>query len=416
MLGWCHPHHWEESPGKGEHHRTAMAHRILLLYNTPKAKRYFETLRDHLSGLDIRVRPLLASPSGPRLSALERARIAEYTMRRKRARLRLPSWRVRLLDRGHRAAAQGHYNWARRQIERLAPDAVGVWGGQAVDAHAARAAADDTGVGRYTFETGLLPQTTTCDPAGVNFDNSVPRDPAFYAAFSGAAPLPESLQQRPGRRPQSAVPLPGDYVFVPFQVHLDSQLLMYSPWIRDMGHMFTAISEAWRGTSLARRGIQLVFKRHPSCPETYPELRAATAREPGVIFAGGNTTEELIRGARGVITLNSTVGIDGLLMDRPVLALGRACYAVPGVADSARSVAEIARWLEAVASDRPPAAGHREAFLRYLARDYCIPDPHKAPGPEHFRAMERRLSDHTRLVPAHPAGEEGAPGGERHAS
>lgn len=392
-----------------------MAHRILLLYNTPKAKRYFETLRDNLAGLDIRCRPLLASPGGPRLGAMARARIAEYTMRRKRARLRIPAWRVRLLDRGHRAVAQGHYNWARRQIERLAPDAVGIWGGQAVDVRAARAAADDAGIGRYTFETGLLPKTTTCDPAGVNFDNSVPRDPDFYGGFSGEAPLPESLQQRPGRRPAAAAALPEDYVFVPFQVHLDSQLLLYSPWIRDMGHMFTAVTEAWR-TTLARRGIQLVFKMHPSCPETYPGLRAATAREPGVMFAGGNTTEELVRGARGVITLNSTVGIDGLLMGRPVLAMGRACYAIPGVADSARSVADIARWLEAVAGNSPPAAEHREAFLRYLARDYCIPDPHKAPGPDHFRAMERRLSDHTRLVPAHPTGEETAPKSERHAS
>ncbi|MFB6260723.1 MAG: hypothetical protein ABEJ96_08315 [Thiohalorhabdaceae bacterium] len=393
-----------------------MARRILLLYNTPKAKRYFEALRANLAGLDIRVRPLLASPTGPRLAAMERARIAEYTMRRKRARLRIPAWRLRLLDRGHRAAAQGHYNWARHQIERHTPDAVGVWGGQAVDVHAARAAADDAGVGRFTFETGLLPQTTTCDPAGVNFDNSVPRDPAFYAGFSGEAPLPASLQQRPARRPAAAVALPENYVFVPFQVHLDSQLLMYSPWIRDMGHMFTAITEAWRGTSLARRGVQLVFKRHPSCPETYPDLRAATAREPGVMFADGNTTEELIRGARGVITLNSTVGIDGLLMDRPVLTLGRACYAIPGVADSARGVACIARWLETVASDTPPPAEHREAFLRYLARDYCIPDPHKAPGPDHFRAMERRLSDHTRLVPAHPEGEPTATESGRDAS
>ena len=383
-----------------------MPRRILLLYNTPKAKRYFTALRDNLRGLDIQVRPLLVGRGGERLGAMPRARIAEYTTRRKRARYRIPAWRVRLYDRAHRAAAQAHYGWARREIARLRPDAVGVWGGQAVDARAALTAADDAGIDRYTFETGLLPKTTTCDPQGVNFANSVPRDPAFYARFAaesgGDAALPASLQQRPSRRPQEAVALPEDYVFVPFQVRLDSQLLMYSPWIRDMGHMFTAVTEAWRST-LAARGIQLVFKMHPTCPETYPALRAATARESGVMFANGNPTEELIRGARGVITLNSTVGIEGLLMDRPVLTLGRACYAIPGVAESARSVADIARWLAAVGAGTPPAAEHRHAFLHYLARDYCIPDPHKAPGPDHFRAIERRLSDASRLVPARDA-------------
>lgn len=385
--------------------------RILLLYNTPKARRYFAALRDHVSGLDIRTRPLLVRREGYPLAAVDRARIAEYTMRRKRFRYRIPPWRVRLLDRAHRLAAQAHYNWARRQIERFRPDALGVWAGQAVDVRAALRAADDLGLDRYTFETGLLPRTTTCDPRGVNFDSSVPRNPDFYAGFSGAGPLPEALDQRPGRRVEERVDLPGDYVFAPFQVRLDSQLLMYSPWIRDMPHLFTAVTEAWRQT-LARRGIQLVFKMHPSCPETYPQLRAVTASEPGVRFANGHSTEELIRGARGVITLNSTVGIEGLLLNRPVLTLGRACYAIPGVAASARSVSGIADWLEAVGAGEPPRAEHRGAFLHYLARDYCIPDSHKAPGPAHFRAIERRLSDAARLVPAHPAGEMASPGAE----
>ena len=156
-----------------------MSHKVLLLYNTPKAKRYFSALHDHVSGLDIHIRPLLARLSGPRLNPAQLGAIADYTMRRKHARYRIPPWRIRLLERAHRRAAQWHFNWAHAEIERIRPDAVGVWGGQAVDVRAALAACDIAGVPRYTFETGLLPNTTTCDPRGVNFDNSVPRDPSF---------------------------------------------------------------------------------------------------------------------------------------------------------------------------------------------------------------------------------------------
>ncbi len=386
-----------------------MPRRILLLYNTPKAKRYFEALRDHVAGYDIRVRPLLIAAGGARLAPERTAAIADYSVRRKYARYGMSAWRRRWWARTLARAGQYHYNWARRAIERDRPDAIGVWGGQAVDARAAIAAADDLGVARYTFETGLLPRTTTCDPFGVNYDNAVPRDPAFYEAYSGEGVLPSALQQRPSRRAHPTTALPDDYFFVPFQVHLDSQLLLYSPWIRDMVHLFTVVTEAWR-ERVGEQGPALVFKMHPSCRETYPELRAAAAREPGVTFADGNPTDELIRGARGVITLNSTVGVDALLLDRPVVTLGQACYTIPGVAEHARSVGAVGDWLAQVAAGQPPRAPLRLPFLHYLARDYCIPEPHKAPGPDHFAAMARRFSDARHCVPAH--GETAGAGGD----
>lgn len=375
-----------------------MLRRILLLYNTPKAKRYFAMLRDHVSGLDIRLAPLLMQRSRIWLDSAQITAIADYALRRQRVRYWIPEWRLRLLEGGYRRAAQWHFNWAHQRIERLNPDAVGVWGGRAVDARAALAAADAVGVPRFTFETGLLPGTTTCDPRGVNFDNSVPREPAFYERYQRRSPLPQALLPRAGRRYPARVILPERYLFVPFQVWLDSQMLLYSPWIRDMRHLVMVVTEAWR-TTLARHGVHLVFKMHPSCKERYLDLQAAVAREPGLLFANGNPTEELIRGACGVITVNSTVGVEALLMGRPVLALGQACYAIPGVACTASTVGEVSQWMAALVDGSPPEARHREAFLQYLNNDYCIPGHHTAPGPTHFRAIAARLSDASRLVP-----------------
>ncbi len=367
-----------------------MSRRILLLYNTPKARTYFRAVRDNIPELDIQVQPILLRP-GPALPPAKRTWLAAYGVTRKRAREHIGPRRQRLWKAILERFAHWHYHSAAARIRRLAPDAVGVWGGQSVDTRAALAAADDLGVPRYTFECGLLPNTTTCDPRGVNFDNSVPRDPAFYAGRDTSAALPESLLPRASKHDDAAITLPDKYIFIPFQVRLDSQILLYSPWIRQMRQLFDAVTAAAR-QALPAGELKLVFKLHPSCVERYPELQASA--DANILFANGNPTEELIRCAQGVITVNSTVGIEALLLDRPVLTVGQACYAIPGVAGHAGSVDEIAAWMRALQAQTLPAAEHRLAFLSYLAQDYCIPDHHKRLTPAHFVALRKRLSQH----------------------
>ena len=365
--------------------------RILLLHNTPKARRYFQALAAHIHNLDIRVRGI-GLRGGPALAPGEAARIAGYTMARKHARGRIPNWRLRRLQAVHERVARWHYHSARVQILAQRPEAIGVWGGQSVDARAALRAAAALGVPAYTFECGLLPRTTTCDPRGVNADNALPRSPGFYARYDAPAELPRTLLPRAARRPQAAVTLPRRYVFVPLQVRLDSQVLLYSPWIRDMRHLFAVLTEARREAGL--EDVALVFKRHPSCRADYADLEGLAAAMPGVLFANGNPTQALIDNALGVATINSTVGIEALLLERPVLTLGRACYAIDGVAASAHSVGEVAAWLRGLAQGTLPAARHRQAFLHYLANEYCIPGHHKSPGPAHYAALAQRLDSH----------------------
>ncbi len=374
----------------------AMPRRILLLHNTPKARRYFRQLAEHIPDLDIRAAAIGLS-SGPRLADTRYASMARYSMERKWQRHRIPNWRMQSLQRVHQRFAHWHYHAAAAAIKRHQPDAIGVWGGQSVDTRAALEAARDHGVPSYVFECGLLPNTTTCDPEGVNFENAIPRYPRFYANYSARAthPLPDTLIARASHHRDDAIELPQDYFFIPFQVRLDSQVLLYSPWIRDMTHLFDVIVEAARN-ALGASNTALVFKLHPSCRQHYRALQDAAARDPRIHFANGNSTDELVRQARGVITINSTVGIEALLLNRPVLTLGQACYAIPGVCDSASSVAVVSRWMQQIEAGRTPDAPHRDAFLRYLANEYCIPQSHKHPGEAHFAAISTRLASHPR--------------------
>ncbi len=183
--------------------------------------------------------------------------------------------------------------------------------------------------------------------------------------------------------------MPDRYIFVPFQVQLDSQILLHSPWIQEMRQFFDVMTTA--AGEMPGESPVLVFKEHPSCPNRYPDLHAIAGDMDGVHFAGGNATDELIRKSLGVVTINSTVGTESLLLGKPVLALGNAVYEIAGVTSSARSPDEVRDWLAAVWSGRAPDAPLRESFLRFLIDDYLIPDRHQDPGSAHFRAVEQRL-------------------------
>ena len=318
----------------------------------------------------------------------------DYGVRRKEARAHYGPARLAFFRRVYRTAAELHYNHVTQAIRRLRPDAVGVWGGNAVDARAVVVAARNAMLPCFRFENGFLPNTTQMDLRGVNAESSVPRDEEFYLkrakAADPAVPYAPSVRTPlRAKRGLSPAPLPERYLFVPFQVRLDSQVILHSPWIRDMHQLFDTIVRSARrvpGTPA------LVFKEHPSCPVRYPELHEKASQLDNASFANGNSTEELIRNAAGVVTINSTVGAESLLLAKPVLALGNAVYEVRGVASSARSEDEVVRWIEDVWAGRPQAAPLRNSYLRFLNDEYLIPGRHQDPGPRHIDAVKERLS------------------------
>ncbi len=367
--------------------------RVLLVHNSPRVRRYFARLREGITSpemLACRI-SVQGARSAPPPGTVEE--IIDYGMRRKRARAHYGKGRLAAFRSIYAAAGRLHYQHVMSKVRRSRPDALGVWGGNAVDAKAVVIAARDSGIPCFHFENGFLPNTTQMDLRGVNVESSVPREAGFYEKRSGsrAQDLPDTIAPRaPRRRKKDLAPirLPDRYIFIPFQVQLDSQILLHSPWIERMHRLFEVVTESAR--RVAGDPPVLVFKEHPSCPLHYPDLRRRAADLERVHFASGNSTDELIRNSLGVVTINSSVGTESLLLAKPVLALGSAVYEIPGVASSARSIDQVAEWLEGVWRDRPPAAPLREPFLRFLI-DYLIPDRHQDAGPAHIRAVEERL-------------------------
>lgn len=368
--------------------------RVLLVHNSPRVGRYFSRLASGITSPQISRCRVFARFRRGRLPSGTIDEIIDYGMRRKRARGHYGPARLAALETVYAAAARLHYDHVASAIVRSQPDVLGVWGGNAVDAKAVVVAARHAGLPCFRFENGFLPDTTQMDLRGVNVESSVPRDPEFYRSRGASSgPLPDRIVPRkPHRGKQKIAPiqLPERYVFVPFQVQLDSQILLHSPWIHGMRQFFEVLTES--ASRLGAAGPTLVFKEHPSCPEPYPDLHAQAASTERVYLANGNATEELIRNAVGVVTINSTVGTESLLLEKPVLALGNAVYEVAGVASSARTVDGVADWLDSVWGGHPPDAPLRRSFVQYLLEDYLVPGRHQQPGPSHIRAVEERLN------------------------
>lgn len=242
----------------------------------------------------------------------------------------------------------------------------------------------------FYVENGLLPNTTTLDAQGVNFHNSVPRDAAFYRHLKtlpdAPAPVAVTLIPRkikPRNQDLQPVDLPEKYVFIPFQDDRDSQVRLFSPWVGNMAELF-ALGERLH----AELGLTVVFKEHPSSREQYPELHKRTHAK--LLFANGNNTQTLIEQSQFVVTLNSTVGLESLLLGKPLITLGQAFFNIDGVvmhADSAEALVNIAAQFP----DWPIDPELQQAFLTYLKDVYCVPGRWQDAQPEHLQEVARRM-------------------------
>lgn len=226
-------------------------------------------------------------------------------------------------------------------------------------------AAASTGKRRVFIEAGFFPGTLQIDGTGLNGANSVPRDPAFYLEGEDfAVPgLPEAVNNRPSKGKFAPVQLKPGYVFVPFQVPSDMQVTLHSPWIRDMSQFYAEI----RAAADRNPGEIFVIKEHPSFKRS---VIGTQPDHPRVIFANGNVTSELIRDARAVVTLNSTVGLEALLIGRPVITLGAACYNVEGLVQHAPDASSLDAAL--ARRDWIPGAELRRQYLGYLWNRYLV--------------------------------------------
>jgi len=245
-----------------------------------------------------------------------------------------------------------------------------IWNGGKFRQQIAIAIAKQKGIKVYYFENGLLPHTLVFDQKGINFDNSMPRDRHFYEAYQSDIPLPKALVPRKGKKRTTfegdAEKLPETYIFVPFQVDYDTQIIAQSPWIKNMRMLYDLIEKI-----ASQSDYHFVIKEHPSSGVEYPELHERASQTPNIHFANAHSTQNLIERSEAVITINSTVGIESLLFHKKVIVLGNAFYAIDGIAKRILDEDELLKALKNLPNlDMDIELVDR--FLRYLYNEYLV--------------------------------------------
>jgi capsular polysaccharide export protein len=156
------------------------------------------------------------------------------------------------------------------------------------------------------------------------------------------------------------------FFLFPLQIEGDSQLAVHSPFASIVAAMAHVV-EAFRQAPPEAR---LLVKQHPLDPGVIPwrALVAEAAARFGlgerVAFIERGDLMPLLRGARGVVTVNSTVGPLALAEGVPVLALGAAIYRVRGITAEC-GLAQFWR-------DPPPVDPGSFALFRRVLRAKCL--------------------------------------------
>ncbi|WP_197465374.1 capsular polysaccharide export protein, LipB/KpsS family [Marinomonas sp. TW1] len=276
-------------------------------------------------------------------------------------------------------------------LTKIKPEYLVVWNGKKLPNVTVVMAAKTLGIKVFYFENGLLPKTVSLDPKGVNFASSLSRDPAFYRnfdpenryVFSAPDLVPRASIKKRNRF--DAIELPKRFVFVPFQVPHDTQIVCYSSWIKSMESLYDHVISAVK--ALGDPELKVVFKEHPTWHKHYVTLYE---KDPIAVFANGNATPELMSKSQVVITINSTVGMESLLLGKPVITLGDACYNIDGLVQHANNQHELRECLNKVSQGWQMSSRLCNKFFAYLKYVYCVPRTTKD-DPEHIQAVSQRL-------------------------
>lgn len=310
---------------------------------------------------------------------------------------RLKAWLIR-----------SQYNWARHHFSRHPQDVALCWNGLTGSRWAFMQGARDAGAaGLLHAEIAPFPGRMTLDPAGVNAEGAVPKGQAFYQAWAadvaerrgdGWRAMGQGLVARNSRRSDvgqaqgDAEGLAEPFLFVPMQVPDDSQMRLFAGWAGGLDGFIAALG---RTAAALPPGWHLRVKEHPSARiSVAPQLAAAVAASGGRLRID-NATDSFaqLAASRGVLTINSSMGLQAFFHDKPVIATGAAFWAQPGLACPAESEAALVTLLAGAESlGWDPA--FRAIFMNWLDQVYYPAVEIDAEGRWHIlaAAVQARLT------------------------
>lgn len=157
--------------------------------------------------------------------------------------------------------------------------------------------------------------------------------------------------------------LESDYVFIPMQVTTDAVAsLSYIDGIK----LLKLVSEYFFNTS-----TKVIVKRHPYCNSIEVEKLINELEKEGKIIVSDSSVHHLIKTSKAVITVNSGVGLETVIHNKPVIITGKSdyYYAATAIAKNGQELRDIISDLESLNINEV----FRKKFLAYYFLEYATP-------------------------------------------
>lgn len=258
-----------------------------------------------------------------------------------------------------------------------------VWNGSNYIVSVAARVAKIFGVGTLFLEGGYFPNTLVADPKGVNAKSYLmEKNKEFYEKID----LTDSnynivnnidLEQRKLRDSSNYLTrntnynLPEKFIFLPFQVVTDSQLILNSPIVNNMFELFKIVYQGIKKyNKIMDKNYFLVVKEHPS---DFGRVDYSSLKEKynDVVFVTKIDAEKLIEESEIVVTINSTVGLEALTRATNVLTLGKAFYNIKDLVYNVNSKDDfISKMNQAIQNNFNYDLANK--FLYYIKEKYLI--------------------------------------------
>ncbi len=234
------------------------------------------------------------------------------------------------------------------------------------------------------------------DHQGINAASSLPQNIEPYLQWAKATqasagwdePL-RSIVARAAkknlsdRHPQHPLP-EGPFLLVPLQVQNDSQLRYFGDWIPNVQTLLSVIDEAALRLPL---GWHIRIKEHPSSSVSFAD-DIQNLKSGRCYLSNHEDTFEQVRASQGVVTVNSSVGLQSFAYEKPVCVLGHAFYGFAPLVNLAPDQASLDRifFNPAVLQFNQAA---RMDFLRYLLTEAYA--EYKPQGKDNISDLSRKI-------------------------
>lgn len=158
------------------------------------------------------------------------------------------------------------------------------------------------------------------------------------------------------------------YFLFPLQLDSDFQIRLYSDF-SSLGESIMYVLRSFAKN--APRDHHLVIKNHPLDNGLFDyknfsmNFARALGLENRIIFLDGGDGRLLTKNSRGVVVVNSTMGLEALDLGLPVYCLGRAIYAMPGLAVTREQMTLGGFWKNPVPCDPRLLEDYKKVLLHH---------------------------------------------------